>query len=314
MASATYPAVCAARESGEWTISSGRPSGTGRAGRSCGAASRSPASAPWRCPSGDSGVSDWPWKRFSTIHSDSPWRSRTSVASRPSGTTDAGGSGGAGGVVGHRAPSRRTTQTSITASSDSIAPDDRVRDVVVERQDHEGVGARRGPGERHRADVDVGLAEHRADPADRPRPVPVVADEHHVGGRQVHRVLLEPHEARLAVGDGPGQGHGLLPRLGGDRQQRRERAGVGRLALDDGDPPRPGEGRGVDEVDPLEGVVLEEAPQHGRDERGRVERRRLAGDLEGQRAGPAAQELRREPAEGLRERAGTARWPAPSRR
>ena len=70
---------------GEWTISSGRPAGTGSAGEACGRASRSPASAAWRRPAADSGVSLWPWNRFSTIHSDSPCRTRTSVASRPSG-------------------------------------------------------------------------------------------------------------------------------------------------------------------------------------------------------------------------------------
>ena len=42
-----------------------------------------------------------------------------------------------------------------------------------------------------------------------PGPVAVVADQHHVGRREVHRVLLEPDQARLAVGHGPGEDHGL---------------------------------------------------------------------------------------------------------
>ncbi len=93
IASATARAVCAVRASGEWTISRGRPCGTGRAGESCGRASRAPASAACRSPAADSGVSDCPWKRFSTIHSDSPWRRRTSVASRPSGISGASAAG-----------------------------------------------------------------------------------------------------------------------------------------------------------------------------------------------------------------------------
>ena len=53
-----------------------------------GRASRSPARAAWRRPSSDSGVSACPWNRPSRIHSDSPCRTSTRVASRPSGIGD----------------------------------------------------------------------------------------------------------------------------------------------------------------------------------------------------------------------------------
>ena len=65
-------AVWAVRRSGEWTSSRSGPSGSGRAGASCGWASRSATSAAWRSPVADSGVSAWPWKRPSTMNSDSP--------------------------------------------------------------------------------------------------------------------------------------------------------------------------------------------------------------------------------------------------
>src|SRR3954468_9597121 len=199
IASATARAVWVVLASGEWTISSGSPWGTGRAGESCGRASRPPASAAWRSPAGDSGVSDWPWKRFSTIHSDSPWRSRTSVASSPAGTIESGMPGSAS-VTGRSTSAVEADHPDVDDRGIGLdRPDHRGRHVVVEGEDHVRVGPRRGPGEGHGADVDVGLAEQRTDAAHGARSVAVVADEHHAARRQVHGVLLQPDEPRLAV-------------------------------------------------------------------------------------------------------------------
>ena len=61
--------------SGEWTISRGAPSGSGRGRRPCGRASRARGEQrPGAAPMSDSGESPWPWNRPSATHSDSPWR------------------------------------------------------------------------------------------------------------------------------------------------------------------------------------------------------------------------------------------------
>ena len=106
IADAVGPAAVA---SGEWAISRGSPPGTGMAGEAWGRASRSPASAACRSPSSESGVSACPWNRPSRIHSDSPWRSRTSVASSPSGISGAS----SGPLTGARpgAPPTRRSRT-----------------------------------------------------------------------------------------------------------------------------------------------------------------------------------------------------------
>src|SRR5450759_3944187 len=64
----------------------GSPGGTGRRGGAPGSARRAPASAAWRSPSGESGVSACPWKRPSASQTDWPWRRRTSDAARSGGT------------------------------------------------------------------------------------------------------------------------------------------------------------------------------------------------------------------------------------
>src|SRR3954463_3388640 len=231
IASATARAVWVVLARGEWTISSGSPWGTGRAGGACGRASRSPARAAWRSPAGDSGVSDWPWNRFSTIHSDSPWRSRTRVPSSPAGTIESGIPGSAS-VTGRSTSAVEPDDPDVDHGGIRLdRPDHRRRHVVVEREDHVRVGSRRGPGEGHRADVDVGLAEEGTDAADGARAVPVVADEHDAARREVHRVLLEPDEPRLAVRHRPREHDGLPVGLRGEREERRERPGVRRLAL-----------------------------------------------------------------------------------
>ena len=74
-------------------------------------------------------------------------------------------------------------------------------------------------------------------------------------------MLLEPHQARLAVGDGAREGDRPALRLGREREQRGEGARVGGLALDDRDAAGLGQRARVDEVDPLLGVVLQEAAQ-----------------------------------------------------
>ena len=186
-----------------------------------------------------------------------------------------------------------------------LGPDrlrDRVRHVVVEGEDHERVLARPGPGEVHRADVDVGLAEHQPDPTDRARPVHVAGDEHVVGRRHVEPVVVEPGDPRLAAGDRPGHDRRPAAGLARQRDQRREGPGVGRLALDDGDPARLGQGAGIDEVDPLGDRGLEQPAQDRGGQRRPVVLGELAGDLERQRAHAAARELGEEAAEDLGQR------------
>ena len=110
IAAAIAPAVAAVRESGEWTISSGAAGGTGSAGGAAGWASRAPTRRGLATPSGESGVSAWPWKRPSTMNVDSPWRTRTSVASSPSGTRPAASPPGAASAeVSARSPAGSST-------------------------------------------------------------------------------------------------------------------------------------------------------------------------------------------------------------
>ena len=261
--------------------------GHGQGGRHrADAASRSATSEAWSWPIGDSGVSAWPWKRPSTMNVDSPWRTRTSVASRPSGM-----SGAAPAVSGAPAVNERPEPDRPQVADGLLRPDrlrDRVRHVVVEGQDHERVLARPGPGEVHRADVDVGLAEHQPDPTDRARPVHVAGDEHVVGRRHVEPVVVEPGDPRLAAGDRPGHDRRPAAGLARQREQGGEGPGVGRLALDDGDPARLGQGPGVDQVDPLGDRGLEQPAQDRGGQRRPVELGELAGDLERQRAHAAA--------------------------
>ena len=101
-------------------------------------------------------------------------------------------------------------------------------------------------------------------------------------------MLLEPDEARLAVGDGPGEGHGLAVGLGRERSgATRTRPALGVLRSTTVIP------RGRASVAALtrftrSSVSCSSRPaQHRRDQRRRVVRGRLAGDLEGQRAGRA---------------------------
>ena len=136
---------------------------------------------------------------------------------------------------------------------------DRGAHVVVEGEDHQRVGARRGPPDVHRADVHVGLAERLADPPDHPRPVAVVGDQHDLGRAHVEAVVVEPGEARLAARDRAADQRRPAGRLAGQRQLRRVRAGVGRLALDDRDPAGLRERGRVHEVDPLGRRRLEQA-------------------------------------------------------
>ena len=84
-AAAIASAVARVRASGRVDDPRGGPSGTDRAGRIV--RSREPYGheSAWRRPRSVSGVSAWPWKRPSTMSSDSPCRTRTSVASRRSG-------------------------------------------------------------------------------------------------------------------------------------------------------------------------------------------------------------------------------------
>ena len=103
--------------------------------------------------------------------------------------------------------SGRTPSRIVQSVHDRLERPDRLdhlrRHVLVDREDHDGVGAGRRPGQVHRADVHVRLAEHLPDPADRPGPVVVARDEHRLGGDHVEPVLVEPDEPGLAGRDGP---------------------------------------------------------------------------------------------------------------
>ena len=136
------------------------------------------------------------------MNSDSPWRTRTSVASRPSGMSGEVASTARRPLSGRRpggSPTGRGPPPGPRIASATAG-----RHVVVEGEDHQRVLARPGPGQVHRADVHVGLAEHHPDPPDHARAVRVAGDEHHVGRRHVEAVVVEAGDPRLAAGDGPG--------------------------------------------------------------------------------------------------------------
>ena len=156
----------------------------------------------------------------------------------------------------------------------------------------------------HRADVDVGLAEHRPDPADHPGLVRVAGDQHDPDRLHVEPVRPKARDPRLARGDGPADRDPATARrpVARQRQLGGVGAGVGGLALDHGHAAGLCERRGIHEVHPLGCDVLEEAAQRGRDERRSVVLRQVAGDLQRQRADPTARELGEEAAEDLGER------------
>ena len=152
---------------------SGRPPGTGSSGRRVRApraAGRERRLPPARRRTAASRPGPGTGPRGST-------RTRRAGAGRasrrgPRGSAACRSAGPAGSAVGHRSPPRRIVQTSITASSARIASATGGGHLVVEREHHERVGARRGAGQRHRRDVDVRLAEQDADPAHRARACP----------------------------------------------------------------------------------------------------------------------------------------------
>ena len=278
-----------------------RQGGRGRAA----SASRVATSAAWCRPIADSGASAWPWKRPSTMYVDSPWRTRTSVASRPSGMSGgsaavsarsrAGSSTGRGPPPGSGSP--RTTASGTSSSSARIMN-----------------ASSRG---RVRARC-IALMLMSASPSISPTrptvpgPVHVAGDEHVVGRRHVEPVVVEPGDPRLAAGDRPGHDRRPAAGLARQREQRGERAGVGRLALDDGDPARLGEGAGVDQVDPLGDRGLEQPAQDRGGQWRPVVLGQLAGDLEASACARRRARTGRRTGRGSRPAAGTARSRGPS--
>ena len=171
----------------------GRPGSAGPAGRA-GAPAGAATSAAWRRPRAVSGVSAWPWNRPSTMYS------RLAVADEDERRVEAG-PGSSATAAAQRSPpeaDRPQLEDGLLAADRLL---DRGRDVVVEGEDHQGVLARSRPGQVHRADVHVGLAEHRPDPPDHARPVRVAGDEHDVGRLHVEPVVAEAGDPRLAAGD-----------------------------------------------------------------------------------------------------------------
>ena len=160
----------------------------------------------------------------------------------------------------------------------------------------------RGPGEVHRADVDVGLAEHQPDPAHRPGPVPVAGDEHGVGRRHVEPVVVEPGDPGLAVGDRPATTV-VRPPVSPDTVSSDENAPASGVLRSTTVIPR-ALARAPALTRLTRSVVdgLEQAAQHRGGQRRAVVLGQLAGDLEGQRADAAARELGEEPPEDLGQR------------
>ena len=122
-------------------------------------ASRAPASAAWRRPSGERGVSAAPGS------DPRPQRTRRGGAGRAIPRDRRGRAGDAPRPPRSRSPRR----AGIDAPGRARRPSARMRaasrrDRLVEGQEHEGVAARRRAGEVHGADVDVGLAEHDSRP------------------------------------------------------------------------------------------------------------------------------------------------------
>ena len=130
----------------------GRPAGIGRAGEACGRASRSPARAGLAAAAlGQRGlrlalepaladplrlaVAEQDQRGVEAVRDD-----RRAAGRRPGLR-----------AVAHRSPPRRMDQASITRVVAADRVHDGVGDVVVEREDHERVLARRRPGERHRS-------------------------------------------------------------------------------------------------------------------------------------------------------------------
>ena len=151
------------RASGEWTISSGRPAGTGSAGEACG--SREPLPGERGLAAARRGQRRLALALEPVL--DDPLG--LAVPQQDERRVEALGDERRGERAGGPATSRRSP---VSAQADHPGLDhgvvglDRVhhgrRHVVVERQDHVGLGPGRGPGEVHRADVDVDRAEERA--------------------------------------------------------------------------------------------------------------------------------------------------------
>ena len=202
---------------------------------------------------------------------DSPWRSRTRVASRPSGMSGPGGD--AGTAISSAIPSQPDVQRSMTESWRGSFPraagetsSSRARIISASAR-----GALRA--DVHRADVHVGLAEDLADPPDHPRPVTVVGDQHHVGQLDVEPVVVEAGQAQLAAGDGPGDGRGPAADLAGDGDLAAYGAGSGVFRSTTVIPRSLARSDRVDEVHPLGRRGLDHAAEDGRGQRRRVEGR-----------------------------------------
>ena len=85
-------------------------------------------------------------------------------------------------------PSAARSWSCTSAGTGSVVDDHHERGVAVGR-----------PADVHVGDVDAGVAEDRADPADDAGAVVVAHDQHVAGRRHVDRVVVDRHDAGLAV-------------------------------------------------------------------------------------------------------------------
>ena len=137
-------AVSAARPSGEWTISSGGPAGTGRAGDACGWASRAATRSAWRSPVVDSGESGLALE--AALHDELGLAVADEDERRVEPVGDRGARDRSSGEDAQRSLPSRIVHSSMTDSWSRIASATLARHVVVESQDHQRVGARRATG------------------------------------------------------------------------------------------------------------------------------------------------------------------------
>src|SRR5579859_746376 len=168
---------------------------------------------------------------------------------------------------------------------------------VVDREDHHRPAARSVPADEHARDVDVVLAKNGADAAHDARLVLVLADEEAALRDEVHSKPIDAHDSRLV--------HQHSARELVAVHAQRDQAGVaaaGRSpALDDLHAAAGGDETRVDCVDPVLGEALQHALDSGGDEQVDVVLGQLPLEIQLDHAGAAAEQLRVQRGEPLRE-------------
>src|SRR5919109_2384726 len=146
----------------------------------------------------------------------------------------------------------------------------RLRNRIIDREDHHGVAARMVAADLHARDVDVLLAKERPNGPDDPGPIGMPAHQEGALWHKVDTEVVELHDVRLVEQQRAADpGRSVLAR-GLERGEVGELTCASPSLLYDSNAVRSCHGSGVDRVDALGAEPAEEGGQHRRRQQGTV--------------------------------------------